>query len=125
MTNADTPSSALGVTAIAYTNNDSDPATGTTLYDIDTNLNQLVIQSPPNNGTLATVGALGVDPALNAGFDIYSTVSGGSAVDATGFATLSVAGQYGLYSVNLITGHVDLIGQFPTGTAISDLAVKP
>ncbi|WP_250280493.1 DUF4394 domain-containing protein [Frankia sp. CiP1_Cm_nod2] len=125
VTTTDTPLSALGATAVAYTNNDSDPATGTTLFTIDTNLNQLAIQAPPNSGTLTTVGALGVDPALNAGLDIYSTVSGGTSVDAAGFAALSVAGQYGLYSVNLLTGHVSLIGQFPAGTAVSDLAVKP
>ncbi len=37
---------ATGVTAAAYTNNDADADSGTTLYDIDTNLDQLVIQSP-------------------------------------------------------------------------------
>jgi len=31
---------------------DLDPNTGTTLFDIDTSLNQVVIQSPPNAGSL-------------------------------------------------------------------------
>jgi Domain of unknown function (DUF4394) len=35
---------ALGLTGAAYTNNDLDPNTGTTLFDIDTTLNQVVIQ---------------------------------------------------------------------------------
>ncbi|KLL11682.1 MULTISPECIES: DUF4394 domain-containing protein [Protofrankia] len=127
VTTAETALSDLGVTAIAYTNNDSDPATGTTLFDIDTDtsVDQLAIQSPPSTGSLTPTGNLGVNAALNAGFDIYSRVVGGTSVDSVGFATLSVAGQYGLYSINLLTGHADLIGQFPTGTQVSDLAVKP
>ncbi len=36
---AGTPTS--GLTGAAYTNNDLDPATGTTLFDVDTNLNQI------------------------------------------------------------------------------------
>jgi Domain of unknown function (DUF4394) len=47
---------ATGITAVAYTNNDLDPNTGTTLFDVDTTLNQVAIQSPPNNGSLVAVG---------------------------------------------------------------------
>src|SRR5437660_627025 len=56
----------------------------TTLYDIDSD--SLYIQNPSNNGTLALVGALGVDTSNQVGFDISSaglayaalTVSGGT-----------------------------------------------
>lgn len=58
------------VSACAYTNNDNDPLTGTVLFDIDTSNDVLVRQDPPNNGTLNTVGALGVDVLSVAGFDI-------------------------------------------------------
>jgi hypothetical protein len=58
------------VGAAAYTNPDNDPATGTTLYDIDADRDTLVIQDPPNNGTLNTVGKLGVKVNELAGFDI-------------------------------------------------------
>lgn len=58
------------VSACAYTNNDNDPLTGTVLFDIDTANDVLVRQDPPNNGTLNTVGALGVDASSVAGFDI-------------------------------------------------------
>jgi hypothetical protein len=51
---------ATGVTGAAYTNNDLDVATGTTLYDIDSNLDLLVIQNPPNDGDLNIVGALDI-----------------------------------------------------------------
>ena len=50
---------ATGVTGAGYINNDNDPATGTTLFDIDTARRQLVVQNPPNDGTLAPVGPLG------------------------------------------------------------------
>ena len=47
------------VVGSAYTNNFAG-ATTTTLYDIDSNLDILAIQNPPNNGTLNTVGSLGL-----------------------------------------------------------------
>jgi hypothetical protein len=51
------------VTGSAYTNNDTNTATGIVLYGINVNgaggLAELVIQNPPNNGTLTTVGSLG------------------------------------------------------------------
>lgn len=58
-----------GVSGAAYTNPDNDPATGTTLFDIDTALDVVAIQNPPNNGTLNTVVSLGTD-AARVGFDI-------------------------------------------------------
>jgi hypothetical protein len=61
---------AASVAACAYTNNDNDPLTGTTLYDIDSARDVLVLQNPPNAGTLNTVGPLGVDATDIAGFDI-------------------------------------------------------
>jgi hypothetical protein len=61
-----------GVDAVAYTNPDNDPATGTTLFDIDSALDTVAIQNPPNNGTLNTNGALGVG-AVRVGFDIGLT----------------------------------------------------
>ena len=53
---------ALGVTGAAYTNNDLNDTTGTTLFDIDTERNQVAIQSPPAQGALVAVGSLTVDP---------------------------------------------------------------
>lgn len=47
------------VAAGAYTNN-FDGAPSTVLNDIDTGLDILATQNPPNNGTLNTVGSLGV-----------------------------------------------------------------
>jgi hypothetical protein len=61
-------SPATGLTGAAYTNNDLDPNTGTTLFDIDTSLNQVVIQSPPNAGSLVATGMLTVDADTPVGF---------------------------------------------------------
>jgi Domain of unknown function (DUF4394) len=41
---------ATGVTGAAYTNNDNDPVTATTLFALDTSRDQVAIQSPANAG---------------------------------------------------------------------------
>ena len=64
------------LTATGYTNNDSNPATGTELYAIDAAQDVLIEFGPvsattgPNSGKLLTVGALGVDAGFMSGFDI-------------------------------------------------------
>ncbi len=60
------------VVASAYTNSIA-TAAATTLYDIDSRLAALVIQNPPNNGVLNTVGPLGVTITDAVGFDISPT----------------------------------------------------
>nr|MDT0664737.1 DUF4394 domain-containing protein [Micromonospora sp. DSM 115978] len=80
---------ATGISGVAYTNNDNDAATSTTLFDIDTNLDQVSIQSPANSGQLVRTGALGVAVGPSAGFDVYSAIRNGRAVDNTAFATAS------------------------------------
>ncbi|MFE7836155.1 DUF4394 domain-containing protein [Streptomyces sp. NPDC057474] len=113
-----------GVTAAAYTNNDLNGATATTLFDINTNSDQVVIQSPANNGTLAPTGSLGIDAQLKAGMDIYSTLSGGKTVDNAAFASLTPYGAStpSLYSINVFTGEATFIKQFPLN--ITDLAIS-
>ena len=100
---------AAGLTGAAYTNNDLDPKTGTTLFDIDASLNQVVIQSPPNAGSLALTGQLTVDADAPIGFDIYTTQQKGVAIDNDGFASLIVGAVPGFYRVNLLTGQASLI----------------
>jgi hypothetical protein len=112
---------AAGITGAAYTNNDTDPNTATTLYVLDTTLDQIVIQSPANSGMLAATGKLTVDAGSNAGFDIYSVVRGGSTTGLMAFATLQVGGQYGLYRINLFSGKAELAGAL--GRDVVDLAI--
>ena len=120
------PVTATGIAAAAYTNNDATVMgaanTATTLFDLDASLNQIVIQSPPNNGILVATGLLGVDPGAAAGFDIYSTLDlGGMTVRNTGLASLVVDGVTGLYGIDVLTGKAQLFGAL--GDSVVDLAV--
>ncbi|MFD8222925.1 DUF4394 domain-containing protein [Streptomyces massasporeus] len=121
LTNTTTPpSTARGVTGAAYTNNDLDPATATTLFDLDTMADRTSLQSPANAGSLAPVGNLGVDADLNAGFDIhYSPATGMN----HGYATLKTAGSYRLYGINILTGKATSKGAFPKKHQVTDLAL--
>lgn len=116
---------ALGVTGAAYTNNDLDATTATTLFSLDTNLDQIAIQSPANNGTLAATGKLTVDTTSNVGFDIYSTVREGITVNVEGFATLTSAtdGRVTFYSVALLNGKATSRGRFAATNQVIDIAI--
>ena len=120
------PVLATGVAGAAYTNNDATqmgaPNTATTLFDLDANLNQVVVQSPPNNGILAATGALGVDPGSLLGFDVYSRLGDdGQTLDNHGFAALAVDGSTGLYRIDLLSGRASLIGAL--GDDATDVAL--
>lgn len=91
------------ITTIGYTNNFAG-ATSTTLYGIDSNLNALVTQIPPNNGTLNTVGSLGFNVSSDSGFEITSMNE----------AFLSDLDR--LYSINLSNGQATLLGTIGTGS---------
>jgi hypothetical protein len=120
-----TPVTAMGVTGAAYTNNDLPPAgtpTATTLFDIDTTMDQVVIQSPPGNGILVATGRLGFNARLSAGFDIYSRIMGGVTVDNWGYAVLVTGeGRRFFFAVNLLTGKTDELG--PLNEAVVDIAL--
>lgn len=94
------------VVEAAYTNNDNNPATATTLFYIDNTLDVLVRTANPNGGVLDTVGALGVDADEFIGFDIFTDAAGVNSA----FASLRVAGAQGLYAIDLATGAATLIG---------------
>jgi Domain of unknown function (DUF4394) len=112
---------ATGVTAAAYTNNDADPSTATTLFDIDAVADRVAIQAPPNNGTLNPTGNLGVEAAGDAGFDIYSsTTRDGATVNVRALAALNVDGASALYRVDLLTGRASWADWI--GAPVVDLA---
>lgn len=111
------------VTAVAYDRNIAPgppgtiapPGTLTTLYGIDVGADKLVTiggigaasSGGPNGGAVRSEGTLGVavDNGSAAGFDITAT--------GTAFAALRVAGQSGLYRINLSGGTASLVGAFP------------
>jgi hypothetical protein len=64
-----------------------DPDTATTLFTLDTTLDQVAIQSPPNAGTLG----VDADADGDAGFDIHYTADDAS-TGGWGLAALKVKG---------------------------------
>ena len=102
---------------VAYTNNDNNPATGTTLYYLESNSNTLVTTSNPNGGTLNTVGALGFALSGNFGFDIFTSSSGVNSAYAFG--------SNGLYNINLATGAGTFVSGFSNVGGVFGLAITP
>ena len=97
-----------GICGSAYTNNFAG-ATSTVLFGIDSDSDLLVIQNPPNDGTVTPVGPLGVDFSGNAGFDIAP----GSGI---AYAALFVGSlPSNLYTINLATGAATLVGALGGG----------
>jgi hypothetical protein len=101
---AGTPPSLAGS---AYINTVFNTAT-TLLYGIDNSLDALVTQTPPANGTLNTVGALGVDAVGDLGFDIEPVLN-------SGWAAMVVGGTSRLYKINIHSGAATLIGAIGGG----------
>ena len=115
---------AMGISGSAYTNNDLAANTATTLYALDTKLDQIAIQSPPNDGTLAATGKLGVDAQLASGFDIYSTIRNGVTVAVRSLASLTALdGSSALYGISLPTGAATARGGFGTRNQMIDIAI--
>ena len=95
------------VAGSAYTNSFAG-ATSTTLYDIDNARHALVIQNPPNDGTLTTVGALGTNNNAVA-FDIGE--------GNVGYAVLNgEQNRQNLYRIDLSNGHATQATNFFIGT---------
>jgi hypothetical protein len=101
----------------AYTNSFNGAAT-TTLYNIDSVLDVLLTQNPPNNGTLNTVGSLGFNTGENVGFDIVP-FSNAALASLTG-----PGGTSGLFNINLNTGAATSIGAIGNGLTLVDIAVQ-
>ncbi|HEX8323279.1 MAG TPA: DUF4394 domain-containing protein [Tepidisphaeraceae bacterium] len=105
------------IVGAAYSNNVAG-ATSTTLYTIDSFLNQLNTQNPPNNGTQVPVGSLTVDTTNLVGFDI-------SGVTGTAYASLQPAGGgfSQLYSINLVNGIAQNANVIGGGLFVRDISV--
>lgn len=88
------------------------------LYGIDSNLDILVRQAN-SAGTLNTVGALGFNLGSNVGFDITSF--------GTAYVTNSadLLPQTSLYTANLMTGQLTLVGTVGSGLTLDAIAATP
>lgn len=92
------------VGAAAYTNSIAGAAT-TQLFDLDSESDVLALQNPPNDGTLADVGPLGLDVAGDNGMDI----AGGANGLVLAALRTSGAGPSALYRIDLATGAATLV----------------
>lgn len=104
------------VVATAYINSFGKPEK-TAMYDISAD-GSFLQQTKPNDGTLKTIGKLGIDGADTFAFDVHTTADGANT------AWLAAAG--GLYKVNLETGAAEKAGDIAGASApLRDIAVLP
>jgi len=103
----------------AYTNNVAG-ALSTTLFGIDTGLDVLVTQNPPNAGALNTVGGLGVDAVSFGGFDISGATGIAYAVVRDLDHTAST-----FWTINLTTGQGTMVGEIDGGAIVTAMTVVP
>ncbi len=94
--------------------------TTTALYVIDVASSTLMLQSPPNDGTVVAVGPLGVtlDAGGSAGLDVQFANGQNFA-----FAVLRVAGTTGLYRIDLATGAATAVGALGGNPNLIGMAV--
>ena len=104
------------VIAAAYTNSFGS-ATATALLDVDAASDVLAQQNPPNDGTLANIGTLGIDVAGTAGFDIAG--GGNGLVLAALRADGAFTGPFTLYTVSLTTGAASLYRNTSSDASLS------
>jgi hypothetical protein len=107
------------IVGAAYTNNFGG-ATSTQLFGIDSNLDTLVLQNPPNAGVLNTVGSLGVNVTAVAGFDIAGSNGAAFAVCATPGSPAAA-----LFSIDLMTGAATFLAVIGSTEAIVGMSVIP
>lgn len=103
------------IAATAYTNSVAG-ATSTVLFAIDGSRDVLTRVDNPNGGVMATVGPLGVNTTLNAGFDIVGNEA---------YAAFTMNNQADLYTVNLTTGAATRVARIGIGVPIRAIAVAP
>lgn len=124
-------SAPASVLAAAYSNNFAGTS-ATTLFTLDSNTDVLAIQSPPNDGTLTNVGALGVDIANVAALDI---AGGDNGLILAALRTGS-SGPFLLQTISLTTGAVSPYLNTSGNSALSqiggaggptllDIAIRP
>lgn len=113
--------------AVAYTNSRAGvtaaPAgAGTTLYDIDPSTDMLYIQNPPNPGGLVPVGPLGLNIQEVGGFDISPDITPS---DIYPIVSVKLDDKWELDFVDLATGKLQKLGNFPANTNVIGIAIPP
>jgi hypothetical protein len=130
LTNLTTSSATPALTGVAYTNNDNNPATGTTLYGYDQSTNFVLLSSNANAGTYTNLGSgsgITVNTANGVDFDIYSDLTNPATPANSAFlaATPSGGSFDNLYTVSLTGGDATLVGRIGNGSNLSGVAALP
>lgn len=104
------------IVATAYTNSFGKPE-GTAMYDIHAS-GLFIQQTAPNDGTMKTIGALGIDGADHFALDVHTTR------DGTNTAWLAAGGA--LYTVDLETGAATKAGDIAgLDSTLRDITILP
>lgn len=110
------------IAGTAYTLSVRPAPTSTELFVIDAGRDVLGRLNAPNDGQITTVGSLGFDTSDDVGFDIAGDTD-------FAYATLTPAGAAAgpsrLYTVNLRSGQVTVVGQVSHPTPLRSIAVAP
>lgn len=113
-----------GATGAAYTNNDNDPTTGTTLFVINESTDTLYTQVAGTSLTTAVGTGLGINIGTESGFEIDSFTTANTGFLAASNATNTSSS---FYTVNLATGSASTsLGTFNFGagtTLVRGIAV--
>jgi hypothetical protein len=106
------------IVAAAYTNSFAG-ATSTTLFDIDSNLDEFVMQDPPNNGLLTSSGPFNGNTTELTGLDIRGS-------DNAIFASLTAPGD-SASKLALFVGNtnIEFVGTIGGGELVRDIAIAP
>lgn len=114
---------ATSASGAAYTNAFA-AACRTALYVIDPASDRVYLQNPPNNGTLSSVGALGLDITAVGGFDVATDAATGA---NAAYAALTSAGGTALYRIDLATGAASAVQALTlnSGESLLGFATRP
>ncbi|OON66925.1 DUF4394 domain-containing protein [Hymenobacter sp. CRA2] len=121
------PSGVPALSGVAYTNNDNNVNTGTTLYGYDQARNVLLRSTNANAGTYVDQGPTGIFINPNGvEFDVYSDLSNPAAPANSAFLVATPGGVAAatdnLYTVDLASGAATAVGRIGSGTNLTGLA---
>ena len=114
---------AMGVAGAAYTNNDLDPNTATTLFDLDTAADQVVGPVPGQRRRARPDRQAAGRRRPGRRLRHLQPPRLGATQGNHGFATISVLGRSSFYQVSLLTGRASRIGSFRPSTQVADIAI--
>lgn len=110
------------VRTVAYANN-LPIVTTTNIYYYDFGINVLATSTAPNAGTMNTIGSTGIT-ASSSGIDLDIYTNPATGANNAYLAASTTGSNSSLYTVNLSTGAVSMIGMIGTGNDIINIAVE-